>query len=342
MIDISRHIETLLLEHSCVAVPKLGGFVTYEVSARFIEEENLFLPPYRSVGFNPQLQMNDGLLIQTIMMAADASYPEAVGLLSDAVSHIRHELQEKGAYLFEGIGTIFYTLEGNYRFEPCEAGVLTPQFYGLDSFQIPLLAARKEETAESIAPVVTHAVKKKSKTYTFSIKKKVVNYAAAAVVAVATYFAWAVPVSDASHSIANEAAVFSNELFKPLPVTSQTPAPVVLTEAQLTEEMSPTTAELPAPEPKESLPAKTTEENAKTTTAQAGKFTIVLASAITEKNAGDFVRRLKGENFVAEVMKTKKMVRVVYGNYSTEAEAQTALRGLRANPDFKSAWVMAR
>ena len=54
MIELSRHIENLLLKHNCVIVPQLGGFVTQYVPARYISEEQIFLPPYRSVGFNPR------------------------------------------------------------------------------------------------------------------------------------------------------------------------------------------------------------------------------------------------------------------------------------------------
>ena len=75
MIELSRHIESLMLNHDCVIVPGLGGFITQYMHARYIAEEGLFLPPYRSVGFNQQLTFNDGLLVQSYMQAYDTSYP---------------------------------------------------------------------------------------------------------------------------------------------------------------------------------------------------------------------------------------------------------------------------
>ena len=74
MNELSRHIEKLLLSHDCVIVPQLGGFVTQYVSARHVGCENLFLPPRRTVGFNPQLKLNDGLLVQSYMQAHETSY----------------------------------------------------------------------------------------------------------------------------------------------------------------------------------------------------------------------------------------------------------------------------
>ena len=62
MISLARHIELLLLEHDCVIVPGLGGFIANHTEARYTgDEEHLFLPPYRTIGFNQQLQVNDGL-----------------------------------------------------------------------------------------------------------------------------------------------------------------------------------------------------------------------------------------------------------------------------------------
>ena len=70
MISLARHIELLLLEHDCVIVPGLGGFIANHADARYTgDEEHLFLPPYRTIGFNQQLQVNDGLLVQSYMAA---------------------------------------------------------------------------------------------------------------------------------------------------------------------------------------------------------------------------------------------------------------------------------
>lgn len=65
MFKLDRHIEILLLENDCVIVPGLGGFVAHHAEASYDENDALFLPPYRTLGFNPVLQMNDSLLVQS-------------------------------------------------------------------------------------------------------------------------------------------------------------------------------------------------------------------------------------------------------------------------------------
>ena len=52
-----------MLDHDCVVVPQIGGFVTCNAPAKYVEEENLFLPPIRTVGFNERLKADDVLLV---------------------------------------------------------------------------------------------------------------------------------------------------------------------------------------------------------------------------------------------------------------------------------------
>lgn len=55
MIELARHIEILLLENDCVIIPDFGGFIAHYQPARYIKEENLYLPPVRTIGFNPPI-----------------------------------------------------------------------------------------------------------------------------------------------------------------------------------------------------------------------------------------------------------------------------------------------
>ena len=63
MIELAQHIEALLLENDCVIIPGFGGFVAHLTPAVSVEEGNVFIPPIRTIGFNPQLRLNDGLLV---------------------------------------------------------------------------------------------------------------------------------------------------------------------------------------------------------------------------------------------------------------------------------------
>ena len=93
MKELVKHIEILLLDHDCVVVPQIGGFVTCNAPAKYVEEENLFLPPIRTVGFNERLKADDGLLVRSYVEAYDCSDTEAramrpaTGIVGDG--HVR-------------------------------------------------------------------------------------------------------------------------------------------------------------------------------------------------------------------------------------------------------------
>ena len=152
MIELERHIEILLLNNDCVIVPDLGGFMAHHVDARYDEEEHTFLPPLRTLGFNPQLKINDSLLALSYVEAYDISYPEAIQRIEDEVNELKMHIETEGAYDLYDIGNLALNEEGNYVFTPCESGILTPGLYGLDAFEMmPLTPA---------VPVASPAVNK--------------------------------------------------------------------------------------------------------------------------------------------------------------------------------------
>ena len=149
MIEIQRHIEILLLDNDCVIVPGFGGFMAHHVSARYDESDGSFLPPLRTIGFNPQLTMNDSLLVQSYIEAYDLSYPEALKRIEDEVNEIRQTLENKGTYEMTDLGVLSLNEEGNIIFQPCEAGILTPNLYGLSNFNMRPLAFESEKVSTS-------------------------------------------------------------------------------------------------------------------------------------------------------------------------------------------------
>ena len=364
MIELSKHIESLLLKHDCVIVPGLGGFVTQYVPARRIDDEMLFLPPCRSVGFNPQLTLNDGLLVQSYMQAYDTNYPETVKLINNSVQQLKIQLQEEGEYELSGIGKLTLGVGGKYNFIPCEAGVLSPELYGLDAVTQPLLT--KKEKEESAETATTQGKQKKvrlkrtEKSYTISINRELVNYVAAAIVAVFFYCLWVTPVSDTTPTERQAASVIYEQLFHspqacPAAQTTQTVQTAQPVQTELHQQA--TAAEAGAEQPNKIAPA--TEEVAQQpqTTAETHnearqpassamdkvdvKYTIGLANAISEDKASAFSQKLKKEGLAeASPYKRGRMVRVVYGHYATEHEAHEALSKLHHHSAFQDAWVM--
>ena len=140
MIELYKHIEVLLLENDCVIVPGLGGFIAhYRPAVR--KDDGRFLPPLRAIGFNPQLVMNDGLLVQSYMQAYNTDFPDATRKIEKAVEELKVELYQNGEVSFGQVGVLYYNMNGVYEFAPSAEGFFTPSLYGLGDFRIAALAA---------------------------------------------------------------------------------------------------------------------------------------------------------------------------------------------------------
>lgn len=326
MIELSKHIESLLLSNNCVIVPELGGFVTQYIPARFISEEALFLPPYRSVGFNPQLTLNDGLLVQSYMQTYDTNYPETLKLISRAVGQVKGELRHNGEFTFHGIGKLTLGMGGQYDFEPLPAGVLSPELYALDSYRISRLDVPSENPEEKKQkPTKAAKERKKKNNYTLRINKEIVNYATAAVIAVFFYFLWATPITGELNGNRPQAAAV-------MPT-----APKHTVNIQDSHKAQPTAI---APVEK-SVEQPITTSPVQTAEAISESYTLVLLCKVPLENAEEYIASLqvKGING-ASIHTSSTMLKVIYGNYATETEAYAAARQLRTDHGIKGAWVM--
>lgn len=151
--NIERHIAKLLLSNDCVIVPGFGGFMAHHIEAYYDEENRLFYPPQRTLGFNQQLTMNDSLLAQSIVEECDMSYPEAINAIEEKVTEMKQVIESKSRLVFNGLGTISIGENGKYDFTPCKTGILTPTLFALDSFEIKNLkegTSQKEEKARAV------------------------------------------------------------------------------------------------------------------------------------------------------------------------------------------------
>lgn len=201
MKELSRHIEVLLLENDCVIVPGLGGFIAHNKAAEFKDSANIFCPPLRTIGFNPQLTINDGLLAQSYMQSYDTDFPDASRKIESVVSQIKDSLYKNGQAELDNIGTLYYTMAGTYGFEPYGNAFFSPSLYGLGSFSIsPLseLASAKESAAEQrivieTVPSSVESPKEKNKQH---IIKRMAEHAIGIAAAIILFFVLSVPVEN--------------------------------------------------------------------------------------------------------------------------------------------------
>ncbi|MGM9693835.1 MAG: SPOR domain-containing protein [Alloprevotella sp.] len=353
MIRLSAHIVSLMLKHDCVIVPELGGFVAQYVPARLITAENILMPPCRTVVFNPRLNMNDGLLVQSYMQAYHTGYTETLRMVNAEVKKLKEILAKEGSYELSGIGTLCMQGTDKMLFTPQESGILSPELYGLNTVATMLPAEQKKK-------------KRRRKTATLRrftqpsfINREWVRYSVAVAAAIVFYFLLATPLSSPSTSQTDWASAVNQEMFRAdNPALSQVATPVVaekvatesvatdtLNQEKVTEENTETNVKetaVTSVKQEKTAETKVAQSETEVKKSHSETYTIVLACAVPRKSAEHFVEQLQKEGLhEAEIIKTS-MLRVIYGNYSSQEEAYAQLRKLRSHNAFAEAWVMKK
>ena len=342
MIELAQHIETLLLENDCVIVPGFGGFVAHYSPATRVKEENIFLPPTRIIGFNPQLKLNDGVLVQSYMSAYDTSFADASRIVEKEVNEFIGLLHEEGKAHLDNIGEIQSNIYGNYEFVPYDYKITTPSLYGLDSFEIHELSALQQK--EKVL-VPTYQEKEK-KTFEISINRAYLRNAAAMIAAIVLFFAFSTPVENTDVQKNNYAQLLPSELFEQIEKQSVAVTPVYVKNdaAQQATDKAKTSKPIAVREVKvvkqetaTPAPAVKSQESAN------HPFHIIVAGGISLKDAEVIANQLKSKGFAdAKALNTDGKVRVSISSFNNRDEATKQLLELRKNETYKNAWLLAK
>ena len=347
VIELERHIEILLLSNDCVIVPNLGGFMAHHVDARYEEEEQAFLPPLRTLGFNPQLSINDSLLAQSYVEAYDISYPEALQRIEDDVNELKSHLQEEGVYELNDIGTLALNEDGNYVFTPCEAGILTPSLYGLSSFEMARLAAPAEkETAAKVVDITPKpqiVVEEKAEAPVeeaadndddvVKIKYTWIRNTVAIAAVLLAIFLLALPTGKTEMMTRTISNLNHNILFGMMSQDTNT-SKIDIKKSDIIKPAAKTDSLI-----KESSDTIKTAPVVKQDVVKKG-YCIVLASHVSKKNAEAFVSLLKNKGIdSAEVFMHNDIRRVIVGNFATQEEAYQTVLKIHKNKGLEEAWV---
>ncbi len=352
MIDLNKHIECLLLDNDCVILPGLGGFVVHNEPAKLDEETDIIYPPFRSLGFNTQLTVNDGLLVQSLMQTFDTDYPTALQLLEEEINNIKKVLQDQGQWTFDNLGTLSLSDDGLYEFKPAsESGIASPLFYGLDALYLssfstqPQIVKEPQQVTLSVEPEEEQTViieneeeeeeYEEEPSFWSHTGKSLLKYAAIFLGVIVLFFASSLPVKNVkmanidvtngalySFPVKNAVNNVRKSFTKVKPVVKALPQQDTITAVQSVEKTEPVMAQ----ETVETKPY----------------YTIVLASQVKRSNAEYFITRLSKKGLdEGDIMVKGKMTRVVYSTYDTENAAYNALNRLKKqNSAFMDAWVM--
>lgn len=352
MNELAKHIVSLLLENDCVIIPDFGGFIAHYIPAQQDNEDNIFLPPTRVIGFNPQLRINDGLLAQSYMSVYGSSFPDAVKMIRQEAEALIENIHETGFMELDNIGELRYNINGKYDFTPFDHRLATSAFYGLDSFKMQEL---KDLPIEQVPAVTTIAIEPENKPeqiiYENETPAKVVNFSSywrniAAVAAVFILLIGSIffisPFEKSGTYNNSEASVISKEVLKEsLSISSIVthPTPIQQQEA---------TSDNPSAEQTRQLTDQTTTSStttASTTASVSGKklFNVIVASVGSAELAQKEVQRLIQLGYSnAKAIVGDGKARVCVDSFEKEADAYHAIHQYEANGQFDAAWVLRK
>lgn len=380
MKELARHIEVLLLENDCVIVPGLGGFIAHNKAAEFKDSANVFCPPVRTIGFNPQLIINDGLLAQSYMQAYDTDFPDASRKIESVVSQIKDSLYKNGQAELENIGTLYYTMAGVYGFEPYQNAFFSPSLYGLGSFSISPLSELKPVKETAVEPriiietVPSREEDSKEKAKQRHIIKRMAEHAVGIAAAVILFFVLSVPVENTYLDNSSYASLGAETMLdairsKSMATTSletkdikqnnatnrrnnvNTLRPVAVKSVKV-EKAEPKASKevkaLPAVAKKEVVKTeavkaetKGTKEVQKSNSAQNKGLFVIVSSLQTMQDAEKELAKFKKQGYEeATILTSDNRYRIALYSYTDKSKAYEKINELRKDEQFKTAWLL--
>lgn len=372
MIELAKHIEVLLLENDCVIVPGLGGFIAHYRSCVYNEDTGEFCPPARTIGFNPQLVMNDGLLVQSYMQAYNTDFPDATRKIEKLVQKQKEDIYRYGHIYLNNVGTLYYNMNGVYEFEPEANGFFTPSLYGLQGFTFPKLSP---ENGPQEKPLVEYAMPRTIKTSTrrssFHYRRWSKNIVAIAA-AILLFFLFSIPVENTYLDDAEYASLGSTGLFDAIKNHSMASSIITVSPSVQQQEKKQKTVKkqsvknnintlkpvavkiekvaAPSAKPaahvvkdvKQPVEKKTPAANKvpQKATTKAGIY-IIVASLATNSDAMQVVKQMQQKGYKeAQILESDGRFRVAINRYTNQTDAYKQIKELKKNADFASAWVL--
>ena len=183
MKNLAQHIESLLIQHECVIVPGLGGFVTYRDKASI--RNNRLYAPAQKVRFNQLLTYQDGLLAEAYMQDRHINYTTALETIKTDVEQITASLNLGNTFILGRIGALSLSTNNTIIFKNEDCKFL-PENIGLPVVNLKQLASESN----------------KNNTITLNIPRassNIVRYAAMLIIVFIFSLLIPTPVTDATH-----------------------------------------------------------------------------------------------------------------------------------------------
>ncbi|MCU0347080.1 MAG: hypothetical protein MUC59_09050 [Saprospiraceae bacterium] len=140
--EVNKAIQELLYEQTAVIVPGLGGFTSTPGAATVDYVQDVITPPSSKLDFNPNLVINDGVLVQYLQKTNLSTYQEAEVLVHKFVEQVRETLERREIFEIPKVGRLYQDYEHKIRFMP-EGTNFNAASFGLPTVEFQPLVKEK-------------------------------------------------------------------------------------------------------------------------------------------------------------------------------------------------------
>lgn len=315
---LNHHLHRLFLDHDCIVVPGLGGFVCNRKPARYDESRQELVPPLRSVLFNERILHHDGVLLESIVRLEGISFDEALAAVEAESSSLKTDIQAGKTVRIHQVGRLYAGDEGRLQFIPDEEMVRVLRSFGLK--RIPLQPLEKQPSSDRVLSA--------SQILPISETTRPVEQSPWLRVAAAI----AVPVIGGAGMFFMDYSSQDAALMSTLPLPAPTHHAAEY-QPRFTEEAIPTWESII---PVDAVADTFVEEELKTKQV----FLLVAGSFSVQSNATNLSKDLNEQGFDSEVLLQESGLHLVtFAMHFDEENARAQLSQLRLNENTSRAWL---
>ena len=308
---ISKYISELLFLHDCVIIPEFGGFIGNNKAAVLNEISGKIFPPSKEILFNPNLKINDGLLINKICVSEGISNQKATENINNYVLKINQKLEKIGVFRIEDVGLLSLGKHGNILFLQD-----SHTNYNLDSFGLSPQKTKKTNHLEKKIETITEPI-------SFKNGRKKIWREIAILAPIVGLSLISITQEDKIENMYTQISglkLFANseKIHKPQNEIKKDIEIII------------------SPEINKNNQTNDFHEFIEK------KYFLVAGSFSKEKNANNLVDQLRSENYNSEIIGKSEngLTRVSFDSFVNKNEALTALENLKLKN--KSSWILSQ
>ena len=308
---ISKYISELLFLHDCVIIPEFGGFIGNNKAAVLNEISGKIFPPSKEILFNPNLKINDGLLINKICVSEGISNQKATENINNYVLKINQKLEKIGVFRIEDVGLLSLGKDGNILFLQD-----SHTNYNLDSFGLSPQKTKKTNHLENKIEAITEPI-------SFKKGRKKIWREIAILVPIVGLSLISITQEDKIENMYTQISglkLFTNS------ETINNPQNEIKKDIEI----------IISPEENKNNQTDDFHEFIEK------KYFLIAGSFSEEKNANNLVDQLRSENYNSEIIGKSEngLTRVSYDSFVNKNEALIALEKLKLKN--KSSWILTK